>query len=244
MKITILGTGGALPPPARAQTGILIEKGDRCLLVDCGSGVLLRLHDAGIDVARLDTILLTHHHLDHVSDLLPILVARWLRGHTHTHVYGPEGTESLVRAQLALYPYVDEYISVEISELDPGCEREIEGFHVETIATAHWISTLALKFDGVFAFSADTAPLREMAEFAKGCKLLLHECSFPDGVDVPHHTTPSALGLALEKCDVERLVLTHFYPEMQGREAEIISAVQERFSGKVLLAEDLMQFEL
>jgi ribonuclease BN (tRNA processing enzyme) len=244
MKVTILGTGGALPPLGRAQTGILLEKGDRCLLVDCGSGVLLRLHDAGIDVARLATILFTHHHLDHVSDLLPILVARWLRGHTHTRVYGPEGTEALVRAQLALYPYANEHITVEIEELAPHEHCEIAGFRVETLLTKHWLPTLAYRLDGRFAFSADTAPLREMAEFAKGCKLLLHECSFPDGVDAPQHTTPSALGLALEKCDVERLVLTHFYPEVQGREAEIISAVQERFSGEISLAEDLMRFEL
>ncbi len=244
MKVTILGTGGALPPPRRAQTGLLIEKADDLLLIDCGSGVLLRLQEAGVDFARIDDVLLTHHHLDHLSDLLPLLVARWLRGKTHTRIYGPEGTEALLRAQLELFPYAREHVSLSVEELAPGKSFEIAGFRVEALLTRHHHPTLAYKLDRAFVFSADTAPMEEMAAFARGCELLVHECSFPDGVEVPNHSTPSALGEALKTCDVQRLVLTHLYPQTQGREEEMLRAVRERVSGEVLLAQDLGMWEL
>ncbi|MEF8781451.1 MAG: MBL fold metallo-hydrolase, partial [Haloferacaceae archaeon] len=38
MDVTFLGTGSAMPVPERVQTGLLLERGDRTLLVDCGSG--------------------------------------------------------------------------------------------------------------------------------------------------------------------------------------------------------------
>jgi ribonuclease BN (tRNA processing enzyme) len=244
MKVTILGTGGALPPTGRAQTGLFAEKGERCLLIDCGSGVLLRLDQAGIGIARVETVLLTHHHLDHMSDLLPLLVARWLREHTYTRIYGPEGTEALLRHLLELYDYVRQHVTLEIHELKSGDRVEIGGFSVECLATRHSALTLAYKIDEQFVFSGDTAPFPEMAEFAKGCEILLHECSFPDGYEISHHTTPSALGQALKGCDVKALLLTHFYPQVQGRELEIIQAIKKRFKGDVRLARDLMWCEL
>ncbi len=245
LRVTILGTGGAVPPPDRAQTGILVERGGRRLLIDCGSGVLLRLDQAGADPAQVETVLLTHHHLDHMSDLLPLIVARWLKGHRRTRVCGPEGTRALLERLLGLYDYVRRHVALDVRELKDGDRVELEGFAVECLRTRHPVPTLAYKLDGVFAFSADTGPFRELAEFAHGCELLLHECSFPDGVEAPaHHTTPSALGEALKGCDVRLLLLTHFYPETRGHELAMLQAVKRGFQGEVQLARDLMELEL
>jgi ribonuclease BN (tRNA processing enzyme) len=245
MKITILGSGGALPPKGRAQTGIFIEKGERCLLLDCGSGMLMRLDQANIDVARLNSVLLTHHHLDHMSDLLPLLVARWLRDKTHTSIYGPEGMRELIDELLKLYEYVRRSVKVEVTELKSGDRFELEGFQIEALQTDHGgVPMLAYKFDGKFVFSGDTTPFSGMAEFARGCRLLIHECSFPDGFEVPNHATPRRLGEVLASCAVERLVLTHLYPQTQGHEEEMINSIRKHFNGKVELAEDFMSFEL
>jgi len=245
MKITILGSGGALPPKGRAQTGIFLEKDERCLLVDCGSGVLMRLDQAGIDITRLESVLLTHHHLDHMSDLLPLLVARWLRDKTHTSIYAPEGMKALINELFRLYEYVRRHVTVEVTELRSGQSFELEGFLIEALHTDHGgVPTLAYKFDGIFVFSGDTAPFGGITEFARGCELLVHECSFPDGFEAPNHTTPRRLGEVLAGCDVEMLVLTHLYPQTEGHEEEIIKSIRRHFKGEVRLAEDFMVFEL
>ncbi|MBI3460617.1 MBL fold metallo-hydrolase, partial [Candidatus Acetothermia bacterium] len=80
MRLTVLGTGCPIPDQQRTQSGYLLEKSGKLMLIDCGSGVLAQLARLGVDWEHLDTFLITHHHLDHLSDLLPLFTARWLMG--------------------------------------------------------------------------------------------------------------------------------------------------------------------
>ncbi len=247
MRITILGTGGALPLAGRAQSAILLEKHGGRLLVDCGSGTLLRLAEAQIDLAQIESALLTHCHLDHMSDLVPLMTARWLLGRPHHRVYGPKGTATILKTIIGLYDYVQSHVRVEVFELEGGASFEVEGFHVESSATRHGnVPSLAYKFDGRLVISGDTEPFPPMADFARRCHTLIHECSAPDEfADLfPTHTMPQALGLLLKDCDIKRLILTHFYPQTQGHEADMIRSVQQNFKGPVLLAFDLAGYEI
>lgn len=244
MKIILLGTGGALPPAGRAQTGIYIEKDDRALLVDCGAGILYQLANAGLDLEKIDTILISHHHLDHMSDLLPFITARWLAGYSSTRVIGPEGTAQLLHSWLNLHDYVNQHVSVDVNDIQPGDSFEAQGFKIDSMATEHWIPTIAFKFDGKFAYSADTSPINVMCQFAQGCEILLHECSSPNGAEMPFHTSPKELGELLTDCGVQKLVLTHFYPQSVGRESEMAQSIRRNFSGEVVVGQDLMKFEI
>lgn len=47
VKLTLLGTGSPLPEPRRRGPSQIIETGDDLILVDCGSGALHRLVEAG-----------------------------------------------------------------------------------------------------------------------------------------------------------------------------------------------------
>jgi ribonuclease Z len=71
LKVTMLGTGVGVPQPGRSQAAVLVEN-DQNLLLDCGAGTLLRLDEVGVDLETLDTVVLSHLHLDHVSDLLAL----------------------------------------------------------------------------------------------------------------------------------------------------------------------------
>jgi ribonuclease BN (tRNA processing enzyme) len=244
MKITILGTGGALPPKGRAQTGIYLEKEDGALLVDCGSGILFQLSKADIDLESIETILITHHHLDHMSDLLPIITARWLSGISHTKIIGPEGTADLVSRWISMHEYVEKHISVDIVEIEPDNSFEAGGFQIDSLPTEHWIPTVAFRFDNRVVFSADTAPINAMCDFAKDCELLVHECSTPNGEEMPFHTSPKALGELLSNCNIKKLVLTHFYPPSVGHEKEMASSIKENYPGEVIIGEDLMEFDI
>lgn len=247
MRITILGSGSAIPVPERTQSGILLEgdKGDKIpILIDCGSGILHRLAQLGVGPEKIKTIFLTHHHLDHMSDLLPLITARWLMGHTETSIYGPEGTEKLIKNLLDLYEYVKQQVSISVKELKDGSAIEVEGMRVECLKTVHSAQNLAYKFGNGVVISGDTEPFERMSEFAKGCKLLIHECSFPDELNVAKHTTPTTLGEVLKNCDVETLVLTHLYPQTEGKEGEIIESVRRHFKGRVIIAGDLACFEV
>ncbi len=74
----VLGTGGAVPTRTRAPAAYWVTLDGHGLLVDPGPGALVRLlrdprGPAGVD--EIETVLLTHLHLDHCADLAPLLFA-------------------------------------------------------------------------------------------------------------------------------------------------------------------------
>ncbi|AAM32637.1 MULTISPECIES: MBL fold metallo-hydrolase [Methanosarcina] len=251
MEITFLGTGVAIPQKGRVQSGVMVRLEEKPLLIDCGSGVLSRFPDAGILHTNVDTVLLSHLHLDHVADLIPLVKANWLRGKTDMRIYGPDGTEDWFSTVLGAYEYILDGVNVDVIELSPGKEFTPEGFDCEITcaAAAHSVPTLAYRVtaeDGEFVYSGDTEPCRDVMDLAVETDLLIHECSFPAGTKVTNHTTPVTLAEMLEEYNMEigSICLTHFYPEMRGHEREAVHRLKGYGDGEIILAEDLMRLEL
>jgi ribonuclease BN (tRNA processing enzyme) len=242
-SVTFLGTGSAMQHPDRAQTGLLVAGDDRRLLVDCGAGVLNRLAGTATGFEGTSTVLLTHHHLDHVADLLPLLKARWLAGEEHLQVVGPTGTKALVDDLLAVHDYLDGRVDLGLREVGPGA-FEVAGFDVAARETRHSMPGLAYRFGSAFGFSGDTEAFDGMGAFLDGCRVVAHDCSFPDDVDVSNHPTPGELGASLAGRDVDCLYLTHLYPHTEGRHEEMVASVRERFDGEVRVARDGLRIDL
>jgi ribonuclease BN (tRNA processing enzyme) len=251
MRVTLLGTGSAMPLPDRVQTGLLLERDDRTLLVDCGAGVLHRLSNTPVGYEDVSTVLLTHHHLDHVSDLLVLLQARWLAGEEHLEIVGPSGTKALVDDLLSVHDFLQDRIDLSIREVSPADDFEVAGFEISAHETIHSMDCLAYRFAGEdddagdFTFGADGEASAAIARFADGSHTLLHDCSFPDEVDVDNHPTPTQLGEVLADTDIDRLILTHLYPHTEGKHDEMVESIEAAgFDGDVRVAEDGMRFEL
>ena len=247
MKVTFLGTGSAMPTGERYQTGILVEndEADRRVLVDCGSGVLHRLQQSGAGYENVSTVLLTHHHLDHTADLLPLLKARWLAGEEFLEVVGPAGTKGLVDDLLDVYDYLRDRVDLRVREVGAH-EFEVGGFDVEGYETRHSVPCLAYRFGDKFTFSGDSEAFAGLPNFADGCDVLAHDCSFPDEVDVDNHPTPTQLGEALadSEADVGRVFLTHLYPHTEGKHEEMLRSIEAEYDGDVRFADDLRTVEL
>jgi ribonuclease BN (tRNA processing enzyme) len=248
MRVTFLGTGSAMPVGDRVQTGLLLEDDDSddTLLVDCGSGVIHQLARTGVGYEGVDAVILTHHHLDHVSDLLPLLKARWLAGEEELTIAGPDDTEGLVEDLLDVHDYMQDRIDISFRDVEPG-SFSIAGFDVAAVETEHSMYCLAYRFEreGVaFTFSGDTEATAAVADLADGSAVLAHDCSFPDGIDVSNHPTPSSLGDALAGRDLGRLYLTHLYPHTNGEHGAMIEAVEDRVDCEVAVARDGLSVEV
>jgi len=210
-----------MPVAGRAQTGLLL---DEALLVDCGAGVLARLAAHG-DYEALEAVLLTHHHTDHVADLVPLLKARWLAGTDPLTVVGPPETEALLADLLEVHAYLRDRVAYRVREHDddPG---SVAGYDLRARETVHSTRCFAYRFGDALAFSGDSEADGGLAGFADGCAVLVHDCSFPDGVDVDNHPTPSALGEALADHAFGTVYLTHLYPHTEGCHREMLEAVE------------------
>ena len=251
MQVRFLGTGSAMPTGERFQTGLLLE-GEEPLLVDCGSGVLHGLARTDVGYEGVDTLLLTHHHLDHVSDIPALMKARWLAGEESLTIYGPAGTEELIEGMLDTHEYMQDRLDLDIHELDPADGPfEVAGFDVTAMETRHSMHCLAYRFERgprspPFVFSGDSEAFTELVEFADGAAVLVHDCSFPDEVDVSNHPTPTSLGTALAEADAEigRVYLTHLYPHTEGRHEEMLDAIADVYDGDVRFARDGLTLDI
>jgi ribonuclease BN (tRNA processing enzyme) len=245
LKVTMLGTGVGIPQPGRSQAAILVEA-DQPLLLDCGAGTLLRLDQIGANIESLDTVVLTHLHLDHVSDLLALANARYLSDMPGLQIFGPAGTEEYLRSAKRLYPNLSE-MGVAVRELLPMDSISLNGFDIFAEEARHSLPALAFRLEAeekVVVYSGDTEPSARVAALAKDADLLVHECSFPEPFDVTNHSTPKKLGRMLKNQGIKRIVLTHLYPQAAGCEDLMAEQVIEGSGVPAIVAWDMMTLSL
>jgi ribonuclease Z len=79
LEVIFLGTSASAPSVQRGLPATLVLYRDRRFLIDAGEGTQRQLLSTGLGFKRLDTVLLTHGHLDHVLGLGGIVstFARW-----------------------------------------------------------------------------------------------------------------------------------------------------------------------
>src|ERR1700692_1112070 len=73
LSLLVLGSGGP-GATGRAGAGYIVSlDGQPRILVDAGPGTFARAGEANVDFSRVDTVLLTHLHVDH-EGVLPGLI--------------------------------------------------------------------------------------------------------------------------------------------------------------------------
>jgi hypothetical protein len=92
--------------------------------------------------------------------------------------------------------------------------------------------------DGDLTFSGDSEAVDAVAELADGSAVFVHDCSFPDAVDVDNHPTPSQLGATLAGRDYGVVYLSHLYPHTDGEHEGMLASLGERYDGEVRFARD------
>lgn len=250
MEITILGSGTAIPEKERGSPGLAVRSEDTLLFLDPGAGSLYRAARFGIEVNRVDGVLLSHLHPDHTGDLVPLLFAfrnpEWPREET-LFLFGPSGLLEFLKNLEATYGLwiAAEGYRREEKVLHPG-SSSLKGVQVRTCPVRHGPAAIAFEIKESsgrrLVYSGDTEYCEELAVFAREADLLVLECSFPDGEERPGHLTPTEAGRIAGKARCRRLLLTHFYPACKGR--DLLTPCRRQYDGPVELAEDGLVIQL
>jgi ribonuclease Z len=104
-EVIFLGTSSSAPTVTRGLAGHIILHRQYRFLLDCGEGTQRQILRSGLGFKRLETVLLTHGHLDHILGLggLVSTLARW-ENLDRLDVYG--GKATLARVSELLYRVV------------------------------------------------------------------------------------------------------------------------------------------
>ncbi len=274
ISVQILGSGGPELDDARASSGyILWYNGRARLLVDIGSGSLLRFEQSGASLENLDAILISHLHVDHTSDLPALIKASYFTERNRDlNLYGPEGnalmpsTSSFIQGLFGpdgVYRYLRQYLSgvedyrlipndIDIKNKSAQLVISDSSYQVHALSVHHGpLPALAwrVNIDGKrIVFSGDmNNEYGTLSGFAKNADMLIAHHAIPEGasgVARNLHMPPSEIGRIAKEAGVKRLVLSHRMNRSIGKESFTLEEIRKRFDGVVKFAEDLQCYSL
>ena len=180
MKITILGCGTSVGVPAlgaagwgrcnpedprnrRKRCAVLVETGDTTILVDAGPDIREQL--LPLNVTKIDALLITHTHSDHVAGLDELRAYYW-PDRIELPVYATkQHGEDIIRR----FPYLFEkkpdspsYFVPPLTmyEITAGDVLSVKGCEIKTYFQEHGNTfSVGYKFDRKFAYSTDVSKL-------------------------------------------------------------------------------------
>ena len=133
LSVAVCGSRSPIPSPTRAETCMLVQAGEEMFVVDIGDGSNANLQNWGIDYSKINAVLLTHLHSDHIADLPNLHQGAWIlqSRKDKLKVYGPEGvaivTQGIEMAYGLDYQFRNEHHG------DAIAPREYAGFDTHTI---------------------------------------------------------------------------------------------------------------
>lgn len=249
-------------------------------VVDCGPGISKRMVEAKVNLPDIRYVFVTHLHSDHVLELGNLVYGGWSAGlNQEVHAFGPPGLEALVKNYWESIRFdVETRITDEgkpdprkllkVTEVTANGEILNNGkVKVSAFRTPHppIVDNFAYRFEtprGAIVYACDTAYNPDLAKFATGVDLLVHEALYVPGVDamtkrvknaatlkehlIASHTTTEDLGKIATAAQAKKLVMTHFVP---GDDPSItdemwMEDVRKTYKGPIVVARDLMEIAL
>jgi ribonuclease BN (tRNA processing enzyme) len=236
------------------------------LLVDAGGGIFVRMGELGLDVPMIDTVLLTHTHIDHTGGLAPFVMATYMAGRTSPlAVVGPAGREmhpgcrrfiELLFSPDGAWSYMNTFdgFGIEAHDVPSATDSKnatevlrADELVIQSVPVPHgMMPSVAYRLDyrgRSVVFSGDVQEAdRGLIELARGCDVLIHDQAVPEH-RVAHshlHTTPSETAEVAREAGCGVLVLSHFMPEIDAERDSAVATVRAGFRGGLLVAHDLM----
>lgn len=278
-RIILLGTKGGprVGEAGRSNPSTLILINDVPYVVDCGYGTSKQLLNAGVALNRLRYLFITHHHSDHNLEFGPLFYNAWITGiPARVDAYGPAGLTKMAQDFFNYLKFDIDTRIVDEGRPDPRKLLTVHEFSKQGVVLTNdevkvsscrvrhppITQAYAYRFDArdrSVVISGDTAYAPELAEFAKGADVLVHEIMYLPAIDalvsrLPNakrlrehlmtaHTLPEDVGKIAAQAGVKTLVLSHFVP---GDDASITdeqwsAGVQKHFNGRVIVGKDLME---
>ena len=201
-RLILLGTGGGpRPRQSSMSTAQVIIANDVPYVVDCANGVSRQLVLAGVALAKVRHVFVTHHHSDHNADYGNLLLLAWASGlRTRVDTWGPPPIERITRlffemsapdmevriadeGRVPLVPLIHPH---ELTQDGPVMQDENVKVTAARVEHPLVADAFAYRFDArdrSIVISGDTHRSDNLVKLARGADVLVHEALWVPGVD-------------------------------------------------------------
>ena len=139
-EVVFLGTAAGVPAVDRGLPALIVLHRHRRFLVDCGEGTQRQLLKSGLGLRRLDCVLLTHAHLDHLLGIGGLVATlALLEAGSGLTVHGGSSALRAVRGLLTevVWPEGRPRFEVESIRVEPGTIIEDDHLRVWAFPVTH-----------------------------------------------------------------------------------------------------------
>jgi len=211
LTVTFLGTNGWYDTATGNTICILIDAGAFYILLDAGNGI--HKFNTYARAPKPVFLFLSHFHLDHIEGLHTLAKQRFTKGLT---VISRKGARDIL-GRILIDPFTlalsDLPYSAEILETEEGpidCP-----FPVETRFLRHSTPTLGFRFalaGKTIAYCPDTGTCENALKLAERADLLIAECAYRSGEELPEwpHLNPESAARLARDARAGQLALVHF----------------------------------
>ena len=241
MKVTVLGGFAGLTSTGAGASGYLVQHGGTAVVVDLGPGTLAELRRR-VDIRTLDAIIVSHGHLDHVSDLPGLHhVLRYSptpMPRTIPLLVPPGATRQFDLWHDAMPGWDDDALAV--AEYDPSAELTVGEVTVRFAPTVHPLQGWAMRFStseaASIGYTADTGPSADLGPLFDGVGVLISESTLvksdePD--ETRGHLTAAEAGELAARANASTLILSHRWEEFE--DAMLMAEAAKTFGGTIQL---------
>ena len=224
-----------MPTGGQASSGYLVRTGAATVLLDCGPGVATAL-SAVMTPGQLSAVIISHLHLDHCYDLLPLGKALLSAGVRYPQAGAPPqqwadiepvpllvpaGARARLEALAALFPVTTAPVldrvfdlAFDVREYQPGTRFTAGDTRISLHELRHSAPNCGIRIESGasrLAYTGDTGVTPGLLPLAADADLLLAEATLAATDHGPHgHLSAADAGRAAQAAGARALVLTHF----------------------------------
>ncbi len=240
IKITPLGTISPYCKNDMNCPGFLIEYNTQKILLDAGNGITRNMKFP--DMLENLHIFISHYHKDHFGDLGSIQYA--------SYVYNKLG---IIKEPINIYlPKEDNNFNKEAiirneetfgiyKEIDNNKKYKIDNMSISFLdSQSHTINSYMTKIENeefklVYTSDIGTSNIKDVVKFCDNADILICESSLIGKSTLNTHLTARQAGKLAKLANVKKLMLTHFWPEIDKK--EYLLEAKEEFENTIVAIE-------
>lgn len=139
-ELIFLGTSASAPSVHRGLSAHMVLYREHRFLIDCGEGTQRQILHSGLGFKRLNKVLLTHGHLDHILGLGGFVstLSRW-ENMDRVDIYGGRSTLRRVADLLfkVVFPNGRSPLQIELTTIKPGVLMADDKFTLSAFSVQH-----------------------------------------------------------------------------------------------------------